>query len=277
MKLTDMTDGVAKAIDAIERKLTADAEAADVSAAADREIKYLAVPFELKALSEKGEFEGYGSTFGNTDLGGDAVQKGAFTKTLADHAKADSVPGCYWMHDPGEPIGEWKEVHEDARGLKMRGQLWLDQDIERARQAYAMLKSRGPKGLSIGYITRKASYPSEDATPKKGAPRRVLEEVDLLEVSVVAFPMNPKALTTGVKSLITGEHLASIREAEDFLRDAGVSKSQARAFIAWAKALKLRDAADGEDHQTTAADALTAEALKSLTADLRGFATAIRR
>ena len=40
------------------------------------------IPFEIKAIEEDGSFIAYGSTFGNEDLGGDVVVKGAFKKSI---------------------------------------------------------------------------------------------------------------------------------------------------------------------------------------------------
>ena len=37
---------------------------------------------EIKGIDEKGEFVAYASTFGNTDLVNDVVEKGAFIKSL---------------------------------------------------------------------------------------------------------------------------------------------------------------------------------------------------
>src|SRR5210317_1727848 len=59
----------------------------------------LTIPLEIKALSN-GEFEGHGSIFGNEDLGGDVVMPGAFRKSLAKHAKSNSLPQMFWMHKP---------------------------------------------------------------------------------------------------------------------------------------------------------------------------------
>jgi len=41
-------------------------------------------PFELKQLSERGEFSGIASVYGITDLGNDSVEAGAFSKSISD-------------------------------------------------------------------------------------------------------------------------------------------------------------------------------------------------
>ena len=53
----------------------------------------LAVPFSVKESSPNGEFTGLASTFGNVDLGGDIVMRGAFTKTLREHQEG-GTPDC---------------------------------------------------------------------------------------------------------------------------------------------------------------------------------------
>ena len=40
--------------------------------------------FEIKELSEEGQFTGYLSTFGNVDAGDDMIEPGAFKKTLRE-------------------------------------------------------------------------------------------------------------------------------------------------------------------------------------------------
>nr|NIS40236.1 HK97 family phage prohead protease [Desulfuromonadales bacterium] len=66
----------------------------------------LTFPFEVKQIGER-EFEGYGSTFGNVDLGDDIVVRGAFKRTLAEHRKAGTMPLMFWMHDPRQVPGVW--------------------------------------------------------------------------------------------------------------------------------------------------------------------------
>ena len=64
-------------------------EEEDMSETAKELIKdFLEVKSDLKAYDdddenkEYGEFEGYGSVFGNKDLGNDVIEKGAFSKSI---------------------------------------------------------------------------------------------------------------------------------------------------------------------------------------------------
>ncbi|MBW0157278.1 HK97 family phage prohead protease [Sedimentimonas flavescens] len=123
--------------------------------------------------------EGYASLYGVPDQGGDVVQPGAYARSLERlRARGGSVK-MLWQHDPAQPIGVWDEIREDARGLYVKGRLLLD--VERAREAAALIGAGAIDGLSIGYRTVSAQ---KDA---KG--QRLLAELELWEVSLVTFPM----------------------------------------------------------------------------------------
>jgi HK97 family phage prohead protease len=144
---------------------------------------------DTKAVTEAGEFLGYASIFGNEDLGRDVVVAGAFTKSLARRpaGKVKMLRGHY----TDEPIGVWTGLTEDSRGLKAQGKLILD--TTKGRETHALMRAGALDGLSIGFRTLKDKF---DRT--KGI--RFVEEVDLVEISVVTFPANPKAVVSAVKS-----------------------------------------------------------------------------
>ena len=114
------------------------------------------VPFEIKAVSEdspEGEFQGYGSTFDNIDLGRDVVLAGAFKSSLEKFSDKKQLPLLPWYHDMSTPIGDWLELREDEKGLYGRGKLWVQngRSTEKAIMAHNMIMGTGPKGLSIGF------------------------------------------------------------------------------------------------------------------------------
>ena len=196
------------------------------------ERKRATVPFQRKSVSAAGEFVGLASTFGNVDFGGDIVVAGAFRDTLSEWKARGEFPLLAWYHDMGEPVGDWLEMSEDSIGLPCRGQLWVDSDrrTEAAVKARNMLTGTGPKGLSIGYGVRE----SEEAV-RDGKSVRLLKNVELYEVSIVPFGMNPKALVSDAKAsnLFESGTLVDIRTAEALVRDVlGLSAKQAKAFLA---------------------------------------------
>lgn len=156
-----------------------------------KEIKSL--PFKLSGVEQTGEFSGYASTFANVDLGGEVVERGAFRKTLKEsQAKIPILD----HHDPTRQIGWNLEAMEDDRGLFVRGKLNLE--VQAAREKHALMKQAGElgakTGLSIGFRTIK-----DERDPNDPSIRR-LKEIQLLEYSVVTFPMNPRASIISVKA-----------------------------------------------------------------------------
>lgn len=198
-------------------------------------------------------FEGYGAVFGNVDSYGDVIEPGAFAATLADARKSGRWPAMLAQHggmaltaDDMMPIGVWTDMAEDGKGLYVQGVL---ADTQRGRDAYTLMKMQpraAINGLSIGYVAREFEMGT-----KPGAPRRRLKSVDLMEVSLVTFPANPKARVAAVKS--SGG--LTERDAERALRDAGFSRSEAKAIVAAGfKTIAPREAAD--DAQLAALQAL---------------------
>ncbi len=129
------------------------------------------------------EIAGYASLFGQADQGGDIVEKGAYARALDRFAKEARQVKMLWQHDPSQPIGVWDAVHEDERGLYVKGHLL--EAVARAREAAALIAAGAIDGLSIGYRTLKAT--------KNNKGQRLLRELELWEVSLVTFPMLPSA------------------------------------------------------------------------------------
>jgi HK97 family phage prohead protease len=155
-------------------------------AGAPRETKLLAAP--LAGVGADGIFEGYASLFEVADLGKDVVAAGAFSASLARRGVGDVR--MLWQHDPAEPIGRWLAIAEDARGLRVRGELNLA--VARAREIHALMRNGAIDGLSIGFRVERAR------TDRAGLRR--LERLDLWEISVVTFPMMPGARIGAAKS-----------------------------------------------------------------------------
>ena len=145
-------------------------------------------PLDINNVDAEGVSEGYASLFGALDLGGDIVMPGAFADGLRKLG-ASSVK-MLWQHEPGHPLGIWTSLIEDSRGLKVRGKLNLN--VARARETLALMRDGAIDGLSIGYRTRRAV---KDA--KSGVRR--LYALDLIEISIVTFPMLLQARVESVK------------------------------------------------------------------------------
>ena len=150
-------------------------------------------------MTEGAVIEGYASRFGLPDQGGDIVAKGAFGASLARLAAKGDKVRMLWQHDPTRPIGVWDEIREDTTGLWVKGRLLPE--VALAREAATLIKEGAIDGLSIGYRTIRAT--------KDQRGHRVLNEVELWEVSLVTFPMLPEA-KLGAKSADEAQEFAAV-------------------------------------------------------------------
>ena len=202
----------------------------------------IGVELDTKAVSDKGEFEGYGSTFNNVDQGWDIMMPGSFKSSLSKRP-----PGKVKMllqHNSYQPCGVWTDMAEDSKGLYCKGQFLMNTTV--GRETYEMVKAGALDGLSIGFRTLKDEYDHANGT-------RMIKEVDLREISVVTFPMNEEAQISSVKNELPTE-----RELEDWLvREAKFSRQQAKTIISSGyKALKIkRDAGSSDDVLSALRDA----------------------
>lgn len=209
------------------------------------EVSDLVLNGKAIGLSEKaagGVIEGYASLFGKLDDGGDVVMPGAFTKSL-DRLKSEGLRvKMLWQHDPSQPVGVWDEVREDKKGLWVKGRLLAD--VEKGREAIALLDAGAIDGLSIGYRT---------VNSKRGTKgERQLHELDIWEVSLVTFPMLRTARVAAkaaAEDFTTGNVAAMKRDMEQYLREAGFSNAEAKAGVSAlaSKIGAMREAGTGFD------------------------------
>jgi hypothetical protein len=129
-------------------------------------------------------FAGYAAVFRWVDRGGDVVRAGAFERSLK---RRGPVP-LLWQHRPGVRIGRIEYLREDRRGLRVIARL---SPGPAGRAAAALLKAGKVAGLSFGYRVRRSS----------GSGPRALEDVELVEVSLVRVPMQPRARVHAVEAV----------------------------------------------------------------------------
>ena len=149
--------------------------------------------FETKILAEEsGTISGLAWKFGQGDRIGDWIEPGAF--------KTASMPiPMLFGHDQNDPVGAWTEAKETSEGYEVKGTLLID-DLPRARQIHALVKSGAVRGLSLGFGIK-------DAVARKGG-GRTIRSLDLVELSLVSIPMHPAARVTSAKSAIEALRLA---------------------------------------------------------------------
>jgi len=124
--------------------------------------------------------------FGVPDRIGDEIEPGAF--------KGLKLPlPMLFSHDMADPVGTWDAASEKSDGLHITGKLLVGA-VARAREVHALVKAGAIKGVSIGFITRKAV-----SRPGGG---RLIKMLELFEVSLVTVGMHPGARVTSAKSAL---------------------------------------------------------------------------
>lgn len=149
---------------------------------------------ETKILADDaGVISGVAWKFGTPDRIGDWIEPGAF--------KGAKLPlPMLFGHDINDPVGTWDAAEEKADGLHIAGKLLVD-DVARAREVRALVKSGAVRGLSIGFITKKASA--------RAGGGRTIKSLELLEASLVTIPMHADAKVTSAKSAVQALQLVA--------------------------------------------------------------------
>jgi hypothetical protein len=155
---------------------------------------------EVKAIADDGEIEGLAISVGTLDEGKDIVAPGAVSRALAGRK---SLP-MLLFHDHKRPVGVWNSFRETSDALG---------------------------GLSMGFRTLRHKF--------EGKARHLLDFA-LDEISLVTVPMNRLTLVSSVKDITGLGDLPTLPQFEDFLREAGFSKTQASAIAGKGLASLLR-------------------------------------
>jgi HK97 family phage prohead protease len=154
------------------------------------EIEYKDCELELKVATGDGPgiLEGYAAAFGNVDRANEVIVPGAFARSLEDFkASGFLCNGHNWK----EELGTIVDAKEDDRGLFIVAEFYSTPDAQQVRQRLAEKQARGRRqGMSIGYRVKSAEK-------RNGV--RYLEEIDVMEASVVTVPANPQAQVSAIK------------------------------------------------------------------------------
>lgn len=204
-------------------------------------MEYKQVAFKMDEVDdEQGVFKGYASTY-DLDRGGDIIVKGAFDKTLATNAAQVKI---LWQHKQDQPIGRPVVMRTDENGLYVEGKV---SDTALGRDAKTLMKDGVINSMSIGFITKESDYNNDGV--------RLIKELELVEFSLVTYPMNEKAIITQVKNAL------DVRELESILREAGYSKAQATKMAS----VSIKSLREADEESKSRAE------LNQLLTNLKGF------
>lgn len=192
-----------------------------------RKTEQKTIEFELENYNEaEGIFSGYGAVFSNVDSGGDVIEPGAFTKTIAE--SGDRVKILSGHNDGLLPIGKPIELREDAKGLYLEAKI---SDTALGRDVKTLIGDGVLCELSIGYDPVVFYYDEEGI--------RHLQEVKLWEISVVTWAMNEQATITGYKA---GEMTAQLEARLEAELQEDVASIKAGRKISASRMKSLKDA-----------------------------------
>ncbi len=130
----------------------------------------------------KMQIKGYASLFHAPDKTGDEILPGAFRKTLAQ--PTEGFVRMLYQHDVNRPIGKWMTIRETKKGLWVEG--ILATHSSEVKNVAALISAGAVDGLSIGYRVNQA-------IKGRGKIRRSIREIELVEISIVTFPMQLQA------------------------------------------------------------------------------------
>jgi HK97 family phage prohead protease len=199
-------------------------------------------PVEIKTDGlPKGQVEALVSVFGNVDLGGDRVMKGAFAGSIARwKASGDTVPVVFshkW-DDPWAHIGAVTDLEETEAGLKATYTLDVD-DNPLAAHIHRLMKRRSLKEHSFAYTVSKSKTGEDGATE--------LHDLDIIEVGPTLKGMNPDTELLSVKAA-AWDALESERDDPAKTSDEGRRGDAPRALTVTHDELKALVAAAVAEH-----------------------------
>jgi hypothetical protein len=145
---------------------------------------------DLAFDASTGSFAGHASVFSGVDAYGDTIVPGAYADTIPKFL-SDGFIG--WSHDDRIPVAYPTAAREDDHGLWIEATFHGTAAAQEARQITQERLAAGKRmGLSIGY------YPVKSASGPNGT--RLLQEVSLVEVSLVLLPADDAARVAEVKA-----------------------------------------------------------------------------
>ena len=164
----------------------------------------LALKATATAIADQGTFTAIAAAY-SLDHHSEMIAPGAFTDTAERWRQSGKLLPVAWNHsvEPEDLIGsiDPHSLVETDEGLQVTAQLDIETSA-RAREAWRSVKSRSI-GLSFGFLVVK-SHDEPDGV-------RVLDELDLYEVSLTATPANSDTRIIAAKS----QDWREVRQYED--------------------------------------------------------------
>lgn len=151
---------------------------------------------DFKAVGDArdGTFEALVAVFGNVDLVGDRIVKGAFAKSLERWKESGDPIPCIFNHDWGNldaHVGQVVEAEERDEGLWVKVALDVEED-EYARKLWSKLRRRTIREMSFAYDVIDEATAEDDVNE--------LRELEIIEVGPTLKGANPETQLLEVKN-----------------------------------------------------------------------------
>jgi len=156
------------------------------------------------------------SIYGNVDSYGDVMVPGAFDESIATRG----LPFVSFEHmwDFTGPIGELTAAEDDDIGLKVAGQLYIDDPF--VSRVYRAAKAGGIRDMSFAYIAGDTEEIDDDnAADYPAGATRAVKSVEWLEAGIVVKGANPEAGLLQVASHQTRDLVASVLDFDSAVAD----------------------------------------------------------
>jgi HK97 family phage prohead protease len=159
-----------------------------------REKEQVTAPTDVSPESDEGSFRAIAATW-DVDREGDRLEPGAFRESLREWQDAAKQVPILWGHgrEAADVIGhaDPAEIEENEQGLVIEGQLDIA-DSEAAAEAWRSVR-QGRLSLSFGFVIL-ASHEEQGGV-------RVIDEIDLVELTLTSVPANAATRVLSAKHL----------------------------------------------------------------------------
>ena len=182
--------------------------------------------------------KGHASAFNNIDSHGDIVEKGAFTKSIAQAMERKINLFSSHSMDARDLVGSIVSMREDGKGLLFEAAI----SQAPSAQDIAIKAAEGHLNeVSIGFFIKEYEDVKDEKTNKM---IRHIKEVELVEISLVSRASNPEATLLEVREQ-NKEQPKEVTMSEDKKNEENVSElfeKMAAKIEAFEKSLDARDA-----------------------------------
>lgn len=196
----------------------------------------------LDPSRKPGFVAGYASKFGGIDSYDDTIEPQAYDGVV----KSGALPKMLFNHDAWSvPVGRWTSWKVDEIGLYVEGELNLE--LQQAQDIRKAIKFGSLDGLSVSIRMN-----ADDFYYDADGIRHIKNVQKMREISLCTFPADNNARIITFKTAEELADLKTVRDLEDYLRDAGVSARDAKALISTSKRILTDEAATAKAQRDAA-------------------------